>query len=410
MNKRKLPPEKYSDKYLLDVLKNQGSLRRAARKLDTDHTTLSDELRRRGITLSPPKKKTVKEQFTEQSLRNELRALTRKQTLYDTIGDVFVDAAQKITPPEIHYEPLDVGKIHGEEEMVLMLSDSHLGLTVDPEDTGGLGMYNHDVFQQRMKLLKSSLKNIFEIVFSGTTYKTFNIFSLGDIVENRIMRESQLRLTDLDIVEQIIESVNHISELIGWCSQYFDQVNYYGVVGQHGRLTPKKGVLSPKENFDYLVNHFIEREFYEFDNVKFVLPNSWYMLVQRMNTIFYLEHGDTFYSWMGIPFYGLQRGKGRIREVLSQFERKSAEEFDKRRKDLNFDYMTVAHVHQHSFFNNIMTNGSFVGASEYSLKDLKLGSYPYQMLFSVHPKYHVTWYRPIQLADPRDMPKVMVYE
>lgn len=325
----------------------------------------------------------------------ELMRVWRKKTLYEAVGNT-IKGIQALEPPKVKIEPLKGGKKKSKEELGLLFSDSHIGLIVDQRETGGLGKYNFQIFKKELQREKQSIKRILEIDLQGTEYQVFNIFFLGDIIENRIMRESQIRLTEMPVVEQVFKAVDEIAKFVAELSVYFKRVNAYCITGQHGRITKKKAVLSPQDNFDYLVYHWIKERLRDYKNIKFYIPDSWWMIVERNNTRFYMEHGDQFRSWLSIPFYGLQRGRARLRELLRRY-------LDSQGIQVDFDYFLVAHFHTHAYFEGILMNGSFPGLTEYSGQHLKLGEPPTQVLFSIHPDYGITKIRPIQLRDKKQL-------
>jgi len=352
---------------------------------------------------NPKKKPEVdpKDQLVDRAREKELKKLMRKNTLYEVIGGQLIEATKAIpagpTPKKIRVSK----KEFGEEEMCMLFGDCHIGLTVDSTESGGLGSYNVNIFRKEMEFMKESQAKVFAL-HSNVPYNTMNIFMLGDIIENRIMREAQLRLTGINLVQQVLEAVNTISLWLAWVAQQFNQVNVYGVVGNHGRLTQKIGVLAPTDSMDYLVYKWLEERLKEYKNVKFNISESWWMAIERMGVRFYMEHGEEFRSWIGIPFYGLKRGKANMRELLRQY-------LDEKGRHVDFDYFLVGHIHQPCEFQGIIANGSFPGGDEYSLKRLKMGELPSQTMFSIHPKFKKTWVRQIALKDPSKQPKVKFY-
>lgn len=340
-----------------------------------------------------------KDRLVDMAREKELKKLMRKNTLYEVIGEQLIEATKEIPAGPIP-KKIRVSEVK-EEEMCMLFGDCHIGLTVDSKESGGLGSYNANVFRREMEFMRESQAKIFTL-HNNIPYNTMNIFMLGDLIENRIMREAQLRLTGMNVVQQILEAVNEISLWLAWVARQFNSVNVYGVVGNHGRLTEKIGVLSPTDSFDYLVYKWLEERLKEHKNVKFNISESWWMAIERMGVKFYMEHGEEFRSWIGIPFYGLKRGKANMRELLRQY-------LDEKGRQVDFDYFLVGHIHTTSEFQGVLTNGSFPGGDEYSLKRLKMGDLPSQTMFSIHPKFKKTWTRQIALKDPSKQPKVKFY-
>jgi len=332
-----------------------------------------------------------KEGFLRGIEKRELISLRKQQTFFEIVGNAILTATKAL---EADYKIPEPKRSKGKtrEEMNLMISDVHAGLTVDAEESGGLGSFNVKVLLGEMGFYKASLDRIFNIHFKETIYDVCNIYLVGDLIEGKILRESQLRTTDLAVVEQIMLVVDELTKIVAWIATKFPMVNVYSVCGNHSRLTKKTAVLSPFDHLDYLIAQWMKQRLEGFRNVKFNISKSWWMLIERMGCKLYMEHGDDFFSWLGIPFYGIKRGKGNIREVLREY-------LDEKGRPVDFDYFLVAHIHQPSEFSKIITNGGWTGGTEYSLKRLKTGSPASQKVFSIHPRFKKTWSRDIMLKD-----------
>ena len=361
------------------------------------------------IKISPPPVKIdlpiedAKKEVAERIIQKEFKALKQKRTLYEIVGEQILSAVEKLPTGKPEKIPIFSKEDEDEEEMALLISDSHIGLLVEAKDSGGLGEYNVQIFERRLEFFKKSLAKIFAIHFRKTPYRIMNIFFLGDMIENMVLRPSQMRLTDLKIVEQIILAVDKFSYLMAWLAGIFEEVRIHCVVGNHPRPTKEIGQYAPTDNFDYLVYKIMAERLGSYGNVHFNISESWWMTVERMGIRFYVEHGEEFRSWLGIPFYGLKRGKANIRDLFHQY-------LDEKGRPADFDYFLIGHIHQHSKFNDIISNGAFVGGSEYSLKRLKIGNPASQFCFSIHPDFGITWQRELVLDDPQRKPKVKYYE
>ncbi len=308
--------------------------------------------------------------------------------MYELFESTAKALPQAVPPPP---RSIDIHKRKDEEEFGLLFSDLHIGTKTSPEETGGLGDYNWQKFKEEMAELKKGLHSIFEIHFSAVPYKTINVFSLGDIIENQILRPSQLRLTDMGIVSQVMGAVEEITAFLYWLAGIFPMVNIYAIPGNHDRLTQEIGYTSPKDSFEYLIWAWIKERLANCKNVKINVSNSWFMLVERLGWTFYIEHGDEFFSWLGLPFYGQQRGKMRIREMLMNYinERTGQPALP--------HYFLFGHTHIPAWWEGILVNGGWTGVTEYTGKRLKKGTPPAQVLFSIHQKQGITFVRNINL-------------
>jgi len=402
--------KKWTDKDITILHKwfNNGVCKRTdiIEQLDRSWDSIEKKLRRDGM--SPPIKNTKihhknpKEKMIDKIVKKEFIALHQKKTLYDIIGDQITSTVKKLPVSEVEKIDMFSNAKEDEEEMALMIGDSHIGLLVESRDSGGLGSYNVNIFLKRLEFLKISLAKIFSIHFRKTPYKVINVFFLGDIIENMVLRPSQIRLTDLKVVEQIIMASDQFSYLLTWLATIFKEVRIHCVVGNHGRIAKEIGQYAPTDSFDYLIYKIIKQRLSDHKNVFFNISESWWMIVERMGKRFYIEHGDAFRSWIGIPFYGITRGKSNIRDLLHQY-------LDEMGRESNFDYFLIGHIHEAADFGEVITNGAFPGGSEYSLKALKRGGAPIQRCFSIHPDYGVTWSRKILLDDPKVKPKIKYF-
>ena len=347
--------------------------------------------------------KSLQEEFVEKATKSEIRKLLTRRTIYDVVGESILKATKAIPVGKAPSLVLKSGKRQeDEEEMCTLFSDSHIGEIVDARESGGLGSYNPEIFNEEMDFFKNSQEKIFRIHRHNTPYNVHNVFMLGDIIENRIMRESQLRLTEGSIVDQVMLAVDKISIWLAWLAQQFKHVNVFCVVGNHGRMSTKPGILSPRDSFDYLIYKWIAERLRKYKNIKFNISESWWMAIERMGVKFYIEHGEEFRSWIGIPFYGLKRGKANIRELLRQY-------LDEKGRKVDFDYFIVGHIHTPAEFQGVITNGAFPGGDEYSLKKLKAGEPASQKMFSIHPTFKKTWSRDLILKHPGKQLPVKFY-
>jgi len=346
----------------------------------------ADRRRRKLIGETPEK------DYATQAEQLDINKLLAKKSLYDHVGESFVAAAKRLPDPK-HPDPIVVKRgDHDEEEMFIVFSDSQIGSLVNPKETGGLGSYSTAEFLKRLEFFKEKLARIFDIERSAIPYNRINVFFLGDIIEGSTIFRGQLRSIDQNTVQQVMTSVDALTNLISWLSTQFPEVGCYCVVGNHGRIG-FKGELSPMDNLDYLVYKWMEERLADHSNVKVNVADTWWMAVERMRTRFVLVHGDDIKAWMNIPFYGAERSEGRMQKLLK----------------ILFNYYVIGHHHTSAEFGNVIMNGNWVGGSEFSLRVIQAGGLPSQKLFSVHRAFGITWSRDVLLVDPRTIKPTRIY-
>lgn len=279
------------------------------------------------------------------------------------------------------------------ESWVLVVSDFHYGQLVKAIEVGGLSEYNPKIARERMTLLADRVIRFRE--YHPNKPNELVIAGLGDMVDGSILRGNQQSNIEFGVCQQLIEAVEIFADFIVMLAGYFPRIRFYGVYGNHARLTPNPKDAPPSENFDLLLYHFLQQRLVGVEGVSVDYTEAQHMIVEVNKNNFWLDHGDTVRGWAGYPYYGADRQKNNIMNVLSMFKEKA-------------DYMLMGHHHRLAFFNNIIGNGSFVGGDLFSIGKLRRMGIAEQMLFAVNDRHGVVWYRPIQLSDPSKM-SVKVY-
>jgi len=162
--------------------------------------------------------------YAEKAMKRDFQKLLGLKTLWEHIGEVFVDAIERLPAPQNPTTPAKPSSFD-EEEFGFMFSDSQIGEVVNPKGTGNLGNYSTAVFEERLEFLKESLNKIFAIHMNEIPYNRINLFFIGDIIEGSTIFKGQQRSIDLMTVQQIIKAVDKISYFVAWLAMIFPQVS-----------------------------------------------------------------------------------------------------------------------------------------------------------------------------------------
>ncbi len=276
-----------------------------------------------------------------------------------------------------------------------MLSDFHYGLRVNPVEIGGMFEYNPKVAKKELDYLLAKTCRILE--YYPNRPDKLIITLLGDIIDNAILRNNQMASIELQITDQIMDVVEILTDYIINLSKYFKEIRCFAVYGNHGRITQEKRGAHPKDNFDRIVYWGIKERLRGLENISLEFTEAQHMLIDVDGWKFWLEHGDTVRSWVGIPFYGSKREKSNIGEILDIFSEKA-------------DYMLMGHFHTDAEFNNIFMNGSFVGGDIFSIGKLRRMSIPSQTIMGINTKHGVVWKRRISLIDEPKKIQIKIYK
>jgi hypothetical protein len=314
--------------------------------------------------------------------RNKYNELRKVGTFDERIISLFKSSLNRYdnkVPENINYDS-KTKQTNIQKELVLLLSDIHAGEEISLEETLGINQYNVDIMLKRLDNLFYHIVDILSKVNIEKYYK-LNIWMLGDMVSG-IIHEELLQGTS--IVDEVVILANKLAEIIYNLLDYFDEIEVAGVVGNHGRMKKKPYYKQKYNNFDYLVYKFIETKFENNNRVKFIIPKSSMLIVQKFGHNFLLLHGDSkVRSYAGIPFYGIRRADSQITQLLTAT------------KDIYPHYLVMGHFHTANSLEKvggkIIMNGCLSGTNEHSMGSIFTGTEPKQTMFSIHEEYGVNW-------------------
>lgn len=160
----------------------------------------------------------------------------------------------------VEFKVHEIPDSHGEKELIICLSDLHIGQTFDSY----FGKYNTDIAKQR---LNQYLNKIIQI---GRTHDigSVNVVNLGDTISGSIHKT--LQITNK---ENVIEQIKIASELIAsFCYELtneFNSVKYFAINGNHDRLDKKEDALHD-ERYGDLINWAVDIMLANVDNFHYL--------------------------------------------------------------------------------------------------------------------------------------------
>lgn len=194
-------------------------------------------------------------------LRDE-RAEHNKNVRIEARLEQKLDELEKVlvSQGKIDYNTKTSNPIVSDTDLIVMLSDLHIGQTFTSE----WGQYNTDIAKDRME---KYLKEIIEI---GKRHKAQNCFvSLqGDMISNSIHKT--LAITNREnVIEQVILASELIASFIAQLSANFKEINVVSVVGNHSRIDRKEDALKD-ERLDSLITWYAKAKLSCLKNVHFL--------------------------------------------------------------------------------------------------------------------------------------------
>ncbi len=390
--------------FLLVDVQEKNKFKNAKEKIDEIEVLFSDK---------DDDKKALIDIEKNKILQNNTSRLKKELVERMAVTDLILE---KIESSVIKVPKIDVAKItypkiaskHTPEEACLVLSDLHVGLACIPEEVGNIGHYNKDIFLKRLNNLINSVKKITEIHRNSYKIDTLNIFALGDFVHgsNDAGQWGMLH-TEQNIMDQIFMVISEISKALLTLNKIFKNINFYGVVGNHGRVD-KRGVEKIFVNWDYVCYKFIESALSNNKNIKFTIPKTPFCVAEVFNNKFLLVHGDTVKSWGGLPVYGMVRAESRYQNLIQKTknptdllrkikesgkDNKNTEEWARIAYNYSkpLDYIIMGHHHQSAEIeanggSRVIMNSSFVSGDDYTINQLLTSGEASQKFFGVHPE------------------------
>lgn len=395
---------KYSDEQLLEYLrrheKNGEKYKDIAKEIGTTGDNLSKIISKR-IRVKTQKDKlrqTNKEEVaTLEQRKAEARAEMERQAerqMYNKMlkesarTDAIVEAViRHVTAlPEYHsaLPTIAIKRDRKPEESILVLSDSQIGQWTRPEETGGLGDYDFDIFRRRAENLRSSVFSITDLHQKSGTLSGLNIFLAGDMLDGEAVFPNQSAHIEDGLIAQLWTAVDTFAPMFESYLDLYPKIHVFSVNGNHGRSgrSKKEPGFRFSSNWDQVFAMFLRERLRNNKRIEFTIPNSWFLIADILGWRFLIHHYDVVKSWMNLPYYGLDRYDRNFSRVLQA-------------KGMSYDYMIGGHFHNYA---NVETpvgewiiNGAWPGASYYSLRDLAVASRPSQLFLGVHPDHGLSW-------------------
>jgi len=306
-----------------------------------------------------------------------IKATSTQEVVIEYLHD-HIQALPEVSLPK----PGSVKDINSsEEELILNLGDIHAGEVVKTEELNGLNEYNFDILTYRLKSLADSVITIAKNKLSGYTFRKLHILGLGDWVSGTI-HDELVESADGNVIEWTMNLAYVVAQMIRELAAEFEEIEFVGVIGNHGRLHKKPRFKARYVNWDYVCYQMLSTLLAKQKNVKCTIPKSFWHIHEVNNHKFLLIHGDNINSSLGIPWYGIQRMVANLKELLAS-------------KDQYFDYIMLGHFHNYGLLDRVkgelVINGSLIGGNDFSIGKMFTSSEACQHFCGVHPNRGMTF-------------------
>jgi hypothetical protein len=341
--------------------------------------------------ISQPEARTIAQDMLERRLRQENQAL--KSRLKDSLAAleqsrivlstaIGVEKARKLVIP---IKPREISSGAREATWVALASDWHIEETVDPKKVNGVNSYNLSIARHRVERYFSGLSWLVNYHSDNFKLRDGLLWLGGDLISGHLREEN--------LEENGCAPVVAIARLHEWISQGIrhvlkttatDKLKIVCNSGNHGRLTEKVRPSTREENsLEWLLYHFLSREFTEEPRVEFNLPHGAHTYAQVYEKIIRFHHGDDAKYGGGvggvmIPIYKAMDRWETVRHA---------------------DLTCLGHFHQYHDLSSLVINGSLIGYNPYALKIGARYEEPKQAFFLVDSKRGKTFPADVWVKD-----------
>jgi len=316
---------------------------------------------------------------TNDQLKSKLK---KQQNLNHIMIDTFRAELSRINFSPSTIPPLE--KTKPDLAFHVLRSDDQVGEVVDKNMVQGIGEYNTPVFIDRINRLAERICVFREQDKNSLGLNKLVIHMLGDMVEGETIYKGQAYFIDLPVIEQLAVALRENVNFILTMASAFPQVEIFAVMGNHGRVGGK-GDNHPRTNFDNILYMMMQMALEKQKNVKMFVSYSPTMLVRHGNFNFALNHNDDVKSYMGTPYYGLERKARRLSDLFG----------------MTVHYKVGGHFHTPANLGDeTIMNGTLVGGSELSINKMNVSSRPCQKIFYFDDKHGINRESNLYLDEP----------
>jgi hypothetical protein len=288
-------------------------------------------------------------QSLKSKLQESLKALEQSNFALDTAVRV-KKARHSVTP----IKPREIKSGAREATWVALASDWHIEETVDPEKVNGVNSYNLTIARHRIERYFSGVSWLVNYHSDKFKLKDGVLWLGGDLITG-YLREENLEDNQCSPVQAIARLQSWIADGLRHLLKTTNTDNLKVVCnsGNHGRLTHKVRPATREANsLEWLLYHFLAREFADDKRVEFQLPHGVHSYVQIYDWTVRFTHGDAAKYGGGVGGIHIP-----IRKALYRWQSVK-----------HADITCMGHFHQYSDLNDLVINGSLIGYNTYALE------------------------------------------
>ena len=262
----------------------------------------------------------------------------------------------------------------------LKLSDWQIGEVVPAAATERFGEFNLEIAKRRLTTIIEDFIKWVNVQRKVYKIDECHLLLEGDFVSGDVLHEDLTITNEFPLPVQTAEASLLMGEIfLILCSHFKRVVAWENPVDNHGRLTksvPAKN--AGLNNINYVLYAMANEKASRCNNLTIHTTEGAKLLANIGGYRFLSSHGNEIRSWMGIPYYGMERMAGR-------------EARKRMGTHAEFDFISIGHYHVDAVIaGTMLVNGCLTGTTEL---DHMNGRYarPNQVAFLVGKRGFFNW-------------------
>jgi len=222
-----------------------------------------------------------KQQIRMRDQKRELNAIIRRQARLESLEDYFKEVTENFEGVSL---PKTKSNVNDKKEAAILISDWHIGMKFD----GRFNTFNHGVAEQRIAKVKDKTLD----TVRKENIDTLHIANLGDMISGGIHVSTRVQAEE-DVIQQVIRVSEYLKQFIKTFLDEGVQVEYYNIIGNHGRYQSNKSeVAGIEENFEKLILTILDTAFSNYSNYNSTGCRDGIIEVEIVEQKIILCHGD----------------------------------------------------------------------------------------------------------------------
>ena len=297
-------------------------------------------------------------------------------------NNVIANISPVVTLPQVYFDPVSGTKSLSSTTAVIQISDAHMGAVQLPDEIEGFNEFNSEICEHRQVNYAVDFIKWVGVHRHGYKINECAVLVTGDLISGDI--HDELKITnEFPITVQVCRASEVLCKQIALLAPHFKKVTVHFIVADnHSRLTKKPQAKDEGTNsMNYLVGMMAKQYLVKHENVEFNIYPMFEKVIHVENLQYMICHSHGIQSWMGIPWYSIERKVGKESQARMQIIMRDIE----RAKDVGFHRYIFGHFHTPFDSELYACCGSVSGTDAY---DHKNGRYsrPSQVAWMVHQK------------------------